>query len=282
MKVPFCKYNALENDFLVVELRRTRIDPAKRGRVAATICQRRRGVGADGVLYVSAAVNGDRKIELYNSDGSWAEKSGNGLRIVAVHEHLKNRRKKRFLLEMGGSVGMAEVTVEADRSYSVRTDLGKPRFETHLVPVKSRRKYMIAAPLSVGGHAFPVTCLSIGNPHTVLFVADFDFDWRQLGADIEVHRAFPRRTNVEFVRVRNRRRLELADWERGAGATGSSGTGAAAAVCAAVVNGLADRWCEVVFPVGSLFVEWSDTTDSISLRGPVSSVAQGEFSLGAR
>jgi diaminopimelate epimerase len=117
----------------------------------------------------------------------------------------------------------------------------------------------------------------VGNPHTVLFVDDFDFDWEQVGADIERHRSFPNQTNVEFVRILSRRRLQLADWERGAGATGSSGTGAAAAVCAAVVLGMAERNCEVVFPGGSLWVEWSEDDDGIRLTGPATFVAEGRY-----
>jgi len=136
---------------------------------------------------------------------------------------------------------------------------------------------MINAPFEIGGVKLPVTCLSVGNPHTVMFVDNFDFDWRQLGSDLEHHRAFPNQTNVEFAKVINRGKIKVCDWERGAGATGSSGTGAAAAVCAAVMMGLTKRECEVVFETGSLFVEWSSETNRINLTGPVEFVATGTF-----
>jgi len=108
-------------------------------------------------------------------------------------------------------------------------------------------------------------------------VDGFDFDWMGLGAEIEVHPAFPRHTNVEFVKVISRKKIKVADWERGAGATGSSGTGAAAAVCAAVMLGLVARECEVVFESGSLLVKWDQDTNEIELTGPVDYVADGEF-----
>ena len=125
----------------------------------------------------------------------------------------------------------------------------------------------------------PVTCLSVGNPHTVLFVEDFNFDWKTLGADLEFHKAFPNQTNVEFVKIITRRKIEVADWERGVGPTGSSGTGAAAAVCAAVVAGQVDRKCEVKFGTGSLSIDWSEDTNHIYLTGPVQFVGQGTYRL---
>jgi diaminopimelate epimerase len=136
---------------------------------------------------------------------------------------------------------------------------------------------MINAPLKIGGVNIPVTCLSIGNPHTVLFVDNFNFDWKTLGTEIEKHKAFPNGTNVEFVKILSKNRLRLAEWERGVGATGSSGTGAAAAVTAAVVLGLTNRKCLVEFEAGSLNVNWRERDNVIELTGPVESICQGIF-----
>jgi diaminopimelate epimerase len=138
-------------------------------------------------------------------------------------------------------------------------------------------KYHINQPIVIEGRKFPVTSLSVGNPHTVLFVDNFDFNWGELGRIIEQSQIFPHRTNVEFAKIVNRRKIVLNDWERGAGATGSSGTGAAAAVVAGVVNGLVDRRAEVVFPAGSLFIDWSETDDNITLTGPAEYVCEGVF-----
>jgi len=275
--IAFNKYHALENDFLVIEQPKTRLSKATLGCLARSICHRRSGVGADGILYLSMSRRADRKLDVFNADGSWAEKSGNGLRIAGVHEFLRNGRKRKFDFEVAKTLSKVEVTKSVRRGYVVKTDLGKPEFSAKRVPVRTRQRYMINAPLALGGLKFPVTCLAVGNPHAVLFVNDFDFDWIALGADIETHPAFPNRTNVEFVKVVNRKRLKVAEWERGAGATGSSGTGAAAAVCAAVMLGLADRRCEVMYEAGSLQVEWLEDSNTVELTGPVKFVCQGTY-----
>ncbi|MFQ6009072.1 MAG: diaminopimelate epimerase, partial [Candidatus Zixiibacteriota bacterium] len=137
--------------------------------------------------------------------------------------------------------------------------------------------YMINYPLIVAGEKLVVTCVAVGNPHVVIFVDDFDFDWQRIGWKIERHRLFPNRTNVEFVKVINHRRIRVVEWERGVGATGSSGTGAAAAVCTGVMTGLTDRRCEVVFEVGSLFVEWREDNNTIEVHGPVEFISTSTF-----
>jgi len=279
MRISFTKYHALYNDFLVIQGGRKRLTRARLKRLAKLICHRRSGVGADGILYVTSSKIADRKVEVFNADGSWAEKSGNGLRIVTMHEHLKDRRRRRYVFEMNRQAHQASVVDSGQGEILVTTELGRPRFETDRVPVRNRRKYMINAPLKLGGLEFPVTCLSIGNPHTVLLVDGFDFDWQAMGAELEHHASFPHQTNVEFVKPLSRRRLQVADWERGAGATGSSGTGAAAAACASVMLGIADRECEVQFDSGSLFVHWREDTGIIELTGTVARCATGEYNL---
>ncbi len=275
MRLPFAKYHALGNDFLVVENRR--LGKTSLSRLAREICHRRTGVGADGLLCLTTSAKKKPAADLFNADGSWAEKSGNGLRILGLHQHLNDKRRKNFVVRMADLDHQVSIVKTTGRSVLVRTDLGSPEFTTGLVPVRTRKKYLINAPLTINGFDFPVTCLSVGNPHTVLFVDNFDFDWQELGADIETARVFPNHTNVEFVKVVSRRKLLLADWERGAGATGSSGTGAAAAVCAAVMTGQAGRRCQVVFDTGSLSIDWKSETNNIELTGPAEFVAEGFY-----
>lgn len=279
MLITYHKYHALLNDFLVIDLRHRRFNKRRLSQLALKACHRKAGVGADGVVFVSKATAADCRLDIYNSDGGWAEKSGNGLRIAAVHSYLTSpaKKKRKFRFATGSSVDEALIVRKAGAGYLVRTELGRPEFETRKVPVKSRHEYLINAPLRVGGTDFPVTCLSVGNPHTVLFVDNFDFDWPALGAEIEHHRAFPNRTNVEFVKVMSRRKVKLADWERGAGATSSSGTGAAAAVVAGVIQGILSRKCRVVFDSGPLDVDWSESTGIIQLTGPAEFVTKGTY-----
>ena len=275
--IAFDKYHALRNDFLVIEQTKAVLGKVRLSRLAGSICDRRTGVGADGILYLSQSTKAERKLDVFNADGSWAEKSGNGLRIAGVHLFRRDRRRKRFVFETTTGLDMVVVTASSGSSYVVKTELGQPEFRAERVPVKTKFKYMINVPLALRGLKFPITCVAVGNPHTILFVDDFNFDWKALGAEIETHRVFYKRTNVEFVRVISRKRLRVTEWERGAGATGSSGTGAAAAVCAAVMLGLADRRCEVMFETGSLQVDWRKSDNAIELSGPVEFVCRGMY-----
>jgi diaminopimelate epimerase len=277
MNTAFTKYHALGNDFLVIDAASKRLNRSALRQIAQRLCDRRTGVGADGILYVTPAHGVDCAVDIYNADGSWAEKSGNGLRIVAVHRHLASPSRKSFRISMGGAVSAVRVVKKVRGAYLVSAELGEPEFRASGVPVRTRNRCLVNSPIRIGGVRLPVTCLSIGNPHTVLVVDDFDFDWKALGREIEISPLFPRGTNVEFVKVASRKKLVVADWERGAGATGSSGTGAAASVVALVTLGKADRSCEVVFSTGSLFVNWRTQDSVVELTGPVQRVMSGQW-----
>ncbi|MGD8922661.1 MAG: diaminopimelate epimerase [Candidatus Zixiibacteriota bacterium] len=277
MRIRWSKYQALGNDFLVIEASRSRMSRARLGRLARAICDRRYGVGADGIVYLSGSRVADRKFDIFNADGGWAEKSGNGLRIAGVHLATHGSRKRNFAFETANSIDRVRLSGKISGGYVTNAELGTPEFRTKLIPVRTRSKYLINSPLKIGGVELPVTCVAVGNPHTVLVVDDFDFDWQQLGAEIEVARAFPNDTNVEFVKPVNRKKITVVSWERGAGATGSSGTGAAASVAALVMLGIVDRECEVVFEAGSLKINWDGKTDIIDVTGPVIFVAEGTF-----
>lgn len=276
MKIPFAKYHALENDFLVIDAARCRVSRRRLPALTRAICDRRRGVGADGIVLLSSSRKADRKFDIYNSDGGWAEKSGNGLRIAGVH-FAKNSRRKVVSFETANSIDEVRIGRKSKGGYIVSGQIGKPEFRTSQIPIKTRHKFLINTPLKVGGVTLPITCVAVGNPHAVIVVDDFDFDWQTLGAEIETSRPFPNRVNVEFAKVVNRRRLQVASWERGAGPTGSSGTGAAACVAAMVMLGVADRKCNVVFRAGSLQTEWDSDTDIIKVTGPVVPIMEGAF-----
>ncbi len=275
MKLKFRKYQALGNDFILFDLPPGTLTRRRLPRLAVTLCDRHAGVGADGVLWLSPSRKADCRMDIYNADGSWAEKCGNGVRIAAVHLAGRKKRVRDLLIETATSVDSACLVRQISGGYIVRSQLGKPAFMAADVPVRTRRKYFINSPLRIGTVDLPVTCLAVGNPHAVILVDNFDFDWPGLGAEIETARPFPNGTNVEFVQVKSRRKILIAEWERGAGATGSSGTGAAAAVCAMVMLGLTDRRCEAEFETGSLIVDWKADTGIIELTGPVQYVMEG-------
>ncbi len=276
--VSFHKYHALENDFVVVEAVR-RGSRAANAELARAVCHRRRGIGADGVVLLSKSSKADRRIDIFNADGSWAEKSGNGLRIAAVHLWSQATGRRYFTFETATSIDRVTLGKRTRDGLVATAELGCPEFAAERVPVRSKTPYVINAPLKIGPEALPMTCLSVGNPHAVLVVDNFEFDWMTLGSEIEHSALFPNGTNVEFVRPVSRRRIEVAEWERGAGATGSSGTGAAAAVCAMVMLGLAERECEVVFRPGSLWVRWRTEDDVVELTGPVRFIGSGSCAV---
>ena len=277
MQIKFYKYQALSNDFILVDSSQSKISKQSLSNTVRQICHRNRGVGADGLLYLSKAKNDTVAVDVYNADGGWAEKSGNGLRIAGLHLHRRNPKKRNFVISMGGTESRVRLVSKAKREAMLTTEIGRPSFETSEIPVKSKSQFMINSPLDLDGIEFPVTCLSLGNPHAVLFVDNFNFDWQQIGADIENHELFPNGTNVEFVKVISSKKLQVADWERGVGQTGSSGTGAAAAVAASVMLGVAGRKCKVVFEMGQIDVNWRESDDIIEICGPVEFICEGTF-----
>lgn len=277
MKLRFSKYHALGNDFIVLGPDTKGISAKRLPDLAIAICNRRSGAGADGIIAITASRKADWRMDIYNADGGWAEKSGNGLRIAALYLSEHAGAGRAMTIETGTSIDRVNLVRKIPKGYLIKTELGEPVFETARIPMKTKQPFVINSPVKIDTIELPMTCLAVGNPHAVLVVEDFDLDWRELGAEIENAKIFPNGINVEFVRGVNRKRLKVCDWERGAGATGSSGTGAAAAVCAMVMLGLADRQCTVEFETGELEIFWSETTNMIQLTGPVEFVAHGEF-----
>ncbi len=276
-KIPFYKYHCLGNDFIIINQLRNKISIPKPGKLALEICSRNSGVGADGILILSRSKKADCRMEIYNSDSSWAEKSGNGLRIAAAFFYSQFSRKREISLETATDIARTEIIRAGKIDFSIKVSLGRPKFEAAIVPIKSKFKYHINRPAKICGKSLDITALSVGNPHAVLFVDNFEFDWKRQGREIETAPIFPNRTNVEYVKIVNRTKLILNDWERGAGATGSSGTGAAAAVAAGAINGLIERRAEVKFPTGSLLINWTVEDDQIYLTGPVRFICRGVF-----
>ncbi len=275
MDIRFAKYHALGNDFLVIE---RRLSPGRKlWALACDICNRHSGVGADGVVCVSPSRVADFRLDIYNADGGWAEKSGNGIRIAAVWATRRRPRRKQFIVECGDSTNKVWVADKSGKDIVVSAELGQPNFAVTSLPMKTNSSCVINGILKFGKIRVRGTCLSVGNPHVVVPMDDFRSDWMAIGAVIEHAPIFPRGTNVEFVRVVNRRKIEVMEWERGVGPTGSSGTGAAAAVVAMVVQGRIDRTVAVQFPAGVLQINWRASDNVIELTGPVTFVSQGVY-----
>ncbi len=252
------KYHALGNDYLVVDARRfgAALTPTR----VRALCDRQRGLGSDGILALVPSRRADFGVRIWNPDGSRAEKSGNGLRILARFLHdLGYTRARDFTIETPGGVARAELLSTRGVVTAVRVSMGRARF--------ARRDR-----LRVAGRTLAVTVLSVGNPHCVIFVPRLRApNLRRLGPLIERHRAFPRRTNVQLARVRSRRAIEALVWERGAGETAASGSSACAVAAAAHRRGLVDARVSVRMPGGTLEVEIAPDF-SLHLTGPATPV----------
>ncbi|OLC15113.1 MAG: diaminopimelate epimerase [Candidatus Rokubacteria bacterium 13_1_40CM_69_27] len=274
--IPFAKGHGLGNDYLVIDQRD--LPGPLSSRAIATICDRNRGVGSDGILLLVPATRADFGLRIFNPDGSEAEKSGNGLRIFAKylwdHGHAK---QAAFTVETKGGVVECQLHVDQGRVNFVTVEMGRVTFRAPEIPMNGPDRDVVAVPLQLAdGTALRVTAVSIGNPHCVVFVERLDeAQCRRLGPMIEQHPAFPNRTNVQFARVRARDGLDILIWERGAGFTLASGSSSCGAASAAVRNGFCDHGRVTVrMPGGELAVhvraDWS-----LRLEGPVEEVCTG-------
>lgn len=267
----FWKYQALGNDYIVIEP--TDAAPPSPAFVRA-ICDRHRGVGSDGVLYGPLPASGGFGLRIFNPDGGEAEKSGNGVRIFARH-----LRKLGHVTTNSGRISTPGGVIDfcyldGDR---IETDMGTVSFWSDALPMTGPRREVIGETLSLPDADLVVTCLTVGNPHCVVFVANPTPDLaRTLGPQIERHPAFPNRINVQFVQVVDRSTIRIEIWERGAGYTLASGTSSCAAASAAHRLGLVDANVQVAMPGGilsaSIAPDWQ-----VSLTGEATPVFHGEL-----
>ena len=275
--ITFAKGHGLGNDYLVMDEADLAGRPLSTGAIVK-ICDRNWGVGSDGILLLVPSTRADFGLRIFNPDGSEAEKSGNGLRIFAKYlwDH-KRATRPTFTVDTKGGIVECQCHVQDGRMRDVTVEMGQATFDAERVPVKGATGDVIGFELALaGGDRVKGTAVSVGNPHFVVFVDSLDeATTRRLGVQIEAHEAFPARTNVQFVRPRSRREIEIQIFERGAGWTLASGTSSCAAASAAVRNGHCEHGSvNVRMPGGQLAIDvrpdWS-----IRLQGPVEEVCTG-------
>jgi diaminopimelate epimerase len=278
----FVKMQGTGNDFLLVEGQGQERDW---GALARAMCDRHYGVGADGLILVLPSERADVRMRLFNADGSEAEVSGNGARCLvkyAVERGLARPRGGRLRVEAASGVLEAEVLGDEGRVGRVRLSMGAPRFAPQEVPVVTEMEPPIVdMPLEVEGRTLAVTCLSMGNPHAVLFVdrpVD-EYPLEDVGPKVERHPAFPDRVNFGVARVIAHDRMELRVWERGAGETLACGTGSTAAMVAAHLKSLVGDRVDITQHGGGLTVEWAGRGE-VYLGGRAEFVFEGEWAEG--
>ncbi|HWC97013.1 MAG TPA: diaminopimelate epimerase [Candidatus Sulfopaludibacter sp.] len=262
MKIPFSKAHGAKNDFLLT----WEHEAPETGRVemAKAICDRHTGIGADGWMLVGKPTDGDAEgsIQLYNSDGSTAEISGNGTRCAAAFLIRHGFAASVVRIRTGAGIKTLRLLKRTNLSFEFEMNMGRPE-------VLAERFQL---PLS--GGARDVTLLYVGNPQCAMPVDNFDFDWRTMGAEIESHAHFPKRTNVSFVKAVDAHTIDVRFYERGAGETMSSGTGSTGAAYTAVLRGMAQSPVRVLTPAGPIDLRLED---EIFLTGPAEIIADGQF-----
>ena len=265
--------HGLGNDYVVVDNRKEEIREHELQRIAQTLCERHFSIGADGMLLIYDSEIADVKMRIFNADGSEAEMCGNGIRCFAKYCYENDITKKNEIsIETLAGTKKVWLNIVDANVQSVRVDMGPPVYEKQFIPMLGDGT-CINEDLQVGDRTFRVTCLSVGNPHCVTFVDNVkNFPVEAIGSQIENHKIFPKRTNVEFVQVLNRRELIVRVWERGVGETLACGTGACASAAAAHLLGKTDARIVVHLPGGDLEIE---IPKSILMTGPAQKIFHG-------
>lgn len=271
------KMQGLGNDYIYIDCTKTEVPEPEA--LARRISDRHFGVGSDGLVLILPCPEADFRMRMFNADGSESEMCGNASRCVAkyIHDRGLSDKEEIRLMTGAGLIGL-KLNVKDGKTESVRVDMGEPVLEGKKIPVNVEGNPVVSAPVKAKGQEFRMTCVSMGNPHAVIFVDDADsFDVHGVGARIETDPLFPRRTNVEFATVKDRTHLRMRVWERGSGETMACGTGACATLVASVLNGLCDRKATLELNGGPLTVEWDPETNHVFQEGPAEFVFDCEY-----
>lgn len=277
MVIEFAKYQGLGNDFILIDNRHQN-EPILTPSQSQQLCDRHFGIGADGVIFaLPGQGEAEYSMRIFNSDGSEPEMCGNGIRCLAqfIADFSPTNQPVYRIHTLAGVI-----TPELKPDGQVKVDMGIPQYTAQTIPttLTDPETEVIHQPLTVGENTWSVTCISMGNPHCVVFVEDVNsIDLNQLGPQFEHHRVFPARINTEFIQVVKKNYLKMRVWERGAGITLACGTGACAAVVAAVLTEVAERTCTVELPGGLLEIEWSPLDDKVYMTGPAAKVFTGKI-----
>ena len=269
------------NDYVYVNcLEETVENPAS---LAQMVSDRHFGIGSDGLILIRPSSQADFFMEMFNADGSRSAMCGNGIRCVGkyVYDHGLTDKTAIAVNTLAG-VKHLDLHVEGGKVATVTVDMGQPILEAARIPVAADESPVVAMPIQVAGRQFSMTCVSMGNPHAVVFVDDTaSFPVEEVGRPFEVHPAFPERVNAEFVQVLGRTEINMRVWERGTGETLACGTGTCASVVACILNGLTDDEVTAHLLGGDLRIRWDRELDRVFMTGPAATVFEGEVDVAA-
>lgn len=278
----FTKMHGAGNDYVYIDCFKESV--TNESELAVKLSDRHFGVGGDGIILIKKGTKADFEMVMYNADGSRGAMCGNGIRCVAKYVYDNGYTDKTsFSIESMGAVKYIDVTVENGRVVLAKVDMGAPILKAADIPVNSKSEKVISEKITVADREFNMTCVSMGNPHAVMFIDEHpkDFDLDFYGAKFECNTdIFPDRINAEFAKVIDRKNIEMRVFERGTGETLACGTGTCATVVAAILNGYVDNDVTVHLLGGDLQIQWSGKEeDSVFMTGPAATVFTGEIDL---
>ncbi len=274
----FTKMHGAGNDYVYVDCF-AQPSPANPQQLAIDISHRRFGVGADGLILIEPSKVADARMRMFNADGSESEMCGNGVRCVAkfVYDHGICKREQ-LSIETGGGLRSLQLQIVDGKASLITVDMGQPQTEPFKIPTTLSTTPVIDLPVEFGGRKFQVTCVSMGNPHCVIFVPEATDELvLGFGPKIENDPRFPRRTNVEFVEVVSRTEVKQRTWERGSGETWACGTGASAVCVAGVLTGRTERSILNHLLGGDLRLQWNAESDHVMMTGGAVEVFTGQW-----
>lgn len=278
----FTKMHGIGNDYVYVNCFKEKI--ANPPEVSKYVSDRHFGIGSDGLIMINPSKVADFEMEMYNADGSRAEMCGNGIRSVAKYVYDYGLTDKTSIsVETLAGIKYLDLTVENGKVALVKVDMGQPILKPALIPIvvdDENAETVVDEPIVVDGKEYRMTGVSMGNPHTIVYMDDVKgLEIEKIGPKFENHERFPKRINTEFVKVIDRQTVEMRVWERGSGETLACGTGACAVAVACILNGLTENKVTVKLLGGDLQIEWDREADRIYMTGPATVVFDGEIEL---
>ena len=275
--IKFTKMHGLGNDYVYMNAIHQHIEDEST--LAQFVSNRHFGIGSDGLILICKSEKADFKMRMFNSDGSEAEMCGNGIRCVGKFVYDKGlTQKTEITIETLAGIKTLQLNVKNGKVETVKVDMGEPILEPKEIPVISEEKPVKNLKLKAEDKEFVFTCVSMGNPHAITIVDNTkEFDVEKYGKVLEVNKAFPNKTNVEFIEIVDKNNIKMRVWERGAGETLACGTGACASVVACVLNNLTERNVNVELLGGKLEIEWNKNDNHVYMTGPAVTVFEGEL-----
>lgn len=276
----FTKMHGTGNDYIYVNGFEEKLENPSEA--AVKLSDRRFGIGSDGLILILPSDVADCRMEMFNADGSIGKMCGNGIRCVAKYVYDRGLVKKDVLrVETRSGVKTLQLRVEDGKVASVRVNMGQPELDPEKIPVLFSKDRMVDEEVyTPSGNVWRVTCVSMGNPHAVIFVDDVEgLDLPAIGPEMEKHAMFPERANIEFAQVTGPHEVQMRVWERGSGETLACGTGACACAVASVLTGKTDRDVTVHLRGGDLHIFWDPDTDDVYMEGPAAFVFDGTVEI---